>query len=182
MGLSTTYTKVETDFLLQKLESELANETLYTDETLAGDIIKRIDKKNGDNVNYREVLTWFDGSPMNDSKVDGFNFIKLNNKYYKRIEPLEKESSLYLTKGKRIVKATEKLEYRQKVILSISINSLQSGNLQLLLNNRFVNVGISNSDDVSAIYNKIKNSLWFATTTIVNSEIEIMIKNLKYKL
>ena len=57
MGLSTTYTKVETDFLLQKLESELANETPYTDETLAGDIIKRIDKKNGDNVNYREVLT-----------------------------------------------------------------------------------------------------------------------------
>lgn len=170
MGLSTTYTKTETDFLLQKLKPE----DLYNDETLAGDIIKRIDKTSGDNVNYREVTTWFDGSPINDSKVDGFNFIKLNNKYYKRIEPLENESSLYLTKGKRIVKATEKLEYRQKIILSISINSLQSGNLQLFLNNRFTNVEISNSDDVSSIYNKIKDALWYATVTIVNSEIEIM--------
>lgn len=155
-------------------EQIVPSEALYNDETLAGDILKRVEKTTGENVNYREITTWYDGSAMDDSKVDGFNFIKLNNKYYNRIEPLENESSLYLNKGKRILKATEKLEYRQKIILSISINSLQSGNLQLFLNNRFSNVEISNSDDVSSIYNKIKNSLWYATVTIVNSEIEII--------
>ena len=164
MGLSTTYTKTETDYLLQKLESELVSglkgelaitdtaptiqglyilsdvgtytnlgglvasadklnyayfngttwsfiatdlpqpivnnyinnntynldpdkivpsEALYNDETLAGDILKRVEKISGDNVNYREVLTWFDGSLMDDSKIDNFIYIKKNNKYYK---------------------------------------------------------------------------------------------------
>ena len=59
------------------------SEALYNDETLAGDIIKRVDKISGDNVNYREVLTWFDGSLMDDSKIDNFIYIKKNNKYYK---------------------------------------------------------------------------------------------------
>lgn len=60
------------------------SEALYNDETLAGDIIKRVDKISGDNVNYREVLTWFDGSLMNDAKVDGFVYKKIGNKFYQR--------------------------------------------------------------------------------------------------
>ena len=80
MGLSTTYTKVETDYLLQQLEQKTSDK--YTDETLAGDIIKRVDINTGENVNYRETTTWYDGSAMDDSKVDGVVYIKKNSKYY----------------------------------------------------------------------------------------------------
>lgn len=63
-------------------EQIVPSEALYTDDTLAGDIIKRVDKNTGENVNYRETTTWVDGSAMDDSKVDGVIFIKKNNKYY----------------------------------------------------------------------------------------------------
>ena len=48
------------------------SEALYNDptETLAGDIIKRVDINTGANVNYREVTTWHDGTPMTDIKSD----------------------------------------------------------------------------------------------------------------
>ena len=48
MGLSTTYTKVETDYLLQQLEQKTSYK--YTDETLAGDIIKRVYINTGESV------------------------------------------------------------------------------------------------------------------------------------
>ena len=80
MGLSTTYTKTETDFLIQQLEKK--SEALYTDDTLAGDIIKRVDINTGENVNYRETTTWHDGSAMDDSKVDGVIYKKIDGKYY----------------------------------------------------------------------------------------------------
>ena len=83
MGLSTTYTKTETDFLIQQLEKK--SEALYTDDTLARGILKRVDKKTGENVNYLETTTWYDGSAMDDSKVDGFVYKKIGIKYYKRI-------------------------------------------------------------------------------------------------
>ena len=80
MALSTTYTKAETDFLIQQLEKK--SEALYTDDTLAGDIIKRVDINIGENVNYRETTTWHDGTTMDDSKVDGDIFVKRGSKYY----------------------------------------------------------------------------------------------------
>ena len=81
MSLSTTYTKTETDFLIQQLEKK--SEALYTDDTLAGDIIKRVDINTGENVNYRETTTYYDGSIMDDSKVDGVIYIKKDSKFYK---------------------------------------------------------------------------------------------------
>lgn len=81
MGLTTTYTKVETDYLLQRLEQKTSDK--YTDETLAGDIIKRVDINTGENVNYRETTTWYDGSAMTDEKVDNIAFLKRDGKYYK---------------------------------------------------------------------------------------------------
>ena len=83
MGLSTTYTKTETDFLIQQLEKK--SEALYTDDTLAGDIIKRVDINTGENVNYRKTTTWHDGSLMDDSKVDGVIYLKKGSKYIKRV-------------------------------------------------------------------------------------------------
>ena len=65
-------------------EQIVPSEALYTDDTLAGDIIKRVDINTGENVNYRETTTWFDGSPMDDTKVDGVNYRKIGNKFYKR--------------------------------------------------------------------------------------------------
>ena len=171
MGLSTTYTKIETDYLLQKLESELASglkgslkitnaapteqglyilsdvgtyanlgglvtstgklnyayfdgttwkliaadlpqpivnnytnnntynldpeqivpsEALYnnSEETLAGDIIQRIDFNSGRTITYKKSNTWFDGTPITDEKValsERF-FIKKNNEYFKITE------------------------------------------------------------------------------------------------
>ena len=36
------------------------SEALYNDDTLAGDIIKRVDRTTGENVNYRQTTTWHD--------------------------------------------------------------------------------------------------------------------------
>ena len=82
MGLSTTYTKTETDFLIQQLEEKTSDK--YNDEynSIANDIIKFIDINTGENVNYRETTTWHDGSTMDDSKVDGVVYIKKSSKYY----------------------------------------------------------------------------------------------------
>ena len=85
MGLSTTYTKTETDFLIQQLEEKTSDK--YNDESnsIANDIIKRVDINTGENVNYRETTTWHDGSTMDDSRVDGFVYKKIGIKYYERI-------------------------------------------------------------------------------------------------
>ena len=72
----------------QDLKDEIDNKTSnkYNDEanSIANDITKLIDINTGENVNYREVTTWYDGTPMDDSKVDGYIFKKINNKYVKR--------------------------------------------------------------------------------------------------
>ena len=85
MGLSITYTKTETDFLIQQLEEKTSDK--YNDESnsIANDIIKFIDINTGENVNYRETTTWYDGSAMDDSKVDNIIYIKKEGKYYVRI-------------------------------------------------------------------------------------------------
>lgn len=84
MGLSTTYTKTETDFLIQQLEEKISDK--YNDESasISNDIIKFIDINTGEDVNYREVTTWHDGTAINDEKTDGIIFIKKGSKYYKR--------------------------------------------------------------------------------------------------
>lgn len=60
------------------------SEALYNnpEETLAGDIIKRVDINTGENVNYRETTTWYDGSAMTDAKTDGIFYKKFGVKYY----------------------------------------------------------------------------------------------------
>lgn len=67
-------------------EQIVPSEALYNDDTLAGDILKRVDKNTGENVNYREVTTWHDGSVIDDTKVDGVIYLKKDNKYYVDIE------------------------------------------------------------------------------------------------
>ena len=85
MGLSTTYTKAETDFLIQQLEEKTSDK--YNDESnsIANDIINFIDVNTGKDVNYIETTTWQDGSPMDDSKVDNIIYMKKEGKYYVRI-------------------------------------------------------------------------------------------------
>ena len=73
MGLSTTYTKAETDYLLQELRSE----TLYNDDTLAGDILKRVDKITGEDVNYKEFN-------FNNDLEDGAVYTEIGGKKVKR--------------------------------------------------------------------------------------------------
>lgn len=60
------------------------SEALYTDDTLAGDIIKRVDKTTGENVNYRQTTHWIDGTQMTDNNVDGVLYIKKDDNYYVR--------------------------------------------------------------------------------------------------
>ena len=85
MGLSTTYTKAETDFLIQQLEEKASDKYNNESNSIANDIIKFIDINTGENVNYRETTTWNDGSAMTDAKVDGVIYIKKGTKYYKRV-------------------------------------------------------------------------------------------------
>lgn len=59
-------------------------------ETVAADVLTRIDKRTGLPVTYREVDKRWDGEPLNldwdkvmtDDQVDGFIYIKVNGKYY----------------------------------------------------------------------------------------------------
>lgn len=82
MGLSTTYTKVETDFLIQQLEEKTSDKYNDQSNSIANDIIKFIDINTGENVNYQEVTTWHDGSAIDDTKVDGTIYKKMGNKYF----------------------------------------------------------------------------------------------------
>ena len=67
-------------------EQIVPSEALYNDtlETLAGDIIKRVDINTGENVNYRETIAWYDGSLMTDAKADGYIYKKIGDKFYKK--------------------------------------------------------------------------------------------------
>lgn len=49
-----------------------------------GQIIRLIDSYTKENVNYEEVTTWYDGSVMDDTKVDNVIYRKKDTKYYKR--------------------------------------------------------------------------------------------------
>ena len=51
---------------------------------IASDILFKVDKNTGENVNYREVTTWYNGTPMTDAKVDGIIYKKIGNKYYQK--------------------------------------------------------------------------------------------------
>ena len=83
MVLSTTYTKVETDFLIQQLEEKTFAKYNNESNSIPNDIIKFIDINTGENVNYRETTTWHDGTVMTDAKVDNIAFLKRDGKYYK---------------------------------------------------------------------------------------------------
>lgn len=50
--------------------------------TVASDIINKINTLTGENVTYREVESWHDGTAMNDSKCDGVVYKKKSGKYY----------------------------------------------------------------------------------------------------
>ena len=49
---------------------------------IASDILFKVDKNTGENVNYRETTTWHDGSVMTDAKVDGVIYKKVGTKYF----------------------------------------------------------------------------------------------------
>ena len=75
------------DAAIERANTAAQNATpTYNDslKTLASDIIKRVDINTGEDVNYREVTKWEDGSPMSDEKVDGVIYVKKVKKYYKR--------------------------------------------------------------------------------------------------
>ena len=68
------------------MEDVVPSEALYNDtpETLAGDVLKRVDKITGEDVNYRKTTVWKDGTTMNDAKADGVIYIKKGVDFYRR--------------------------------------------------------------------------------------------------
>lgn len=52
--------------------------------SLAEDILLLADNISGELVPYRETTTWYDGSPINDSKTDGDIFRKKDGIYYRK--------------------------------------------------------------------------------------------------
>lgn len=67
-----------------ELENKLKLKYNNDSETEAVDIIQRVDKFTGEDVNYREVTNWYDGSLMDDTKTDVAIYLKRGSKYYKR--------------------------------------------------------------------------------------------------
>ena len=65
-------------------EQIVPSEALYNDETLAGDILKRVDKS-GKNINYKRTTKWFDGTNLSDEKMNLSErlILKIGNDYYK---------------------------------------------------------------------------------------------------
>lgn len=53
-------------------EQIVPSEALYTDETLAGDILKRVNKASGVDVNYRKSIEAFNGKDITDVLKDKF--------------------------------------------------------------------------------------------------------------
>ena len=68
----------------QELENKLKLKYNNDSDSEAVDIIQRVDQFTGENVNYKEVTTWYDGTPMTDAKLDNVIFIKKGAKYYKK--------------------------------------------------------------------------------------------------
>lgn len=80
-------------------EQIVPSEATYQDETLAGDIIKRVDKNTGTDVNYRETTVWHDGTAMTDVKADGVIYVKKGVKYYKKTDTIELNVKSFGAKG-----------------------------------------------------------------------------------
>ncbi|CEN40540.1 hypothetical protein CCYN74_430018 [Capnocytophaga cynodegmi] len=52
---------------------------------IANNILKRIDFNDGIDINYKEIVNYFDGTPMSDDKCDGLVYRKSQDgKYFKR--------------------------------------------------------------------------------------------------
>ncbi|CEJ70334.1 hypothetical protein BN1195_02640 [Chryseobacterium oranimense G311] len=52
---------------------------------IASDILELIDPISGEVVTYRITNTWYDGSIMDDDKIDGYIYKKIDNIYYRRL-------------------------------------------------------------------------------------------------
>lgn len=67
----------------QELENKTKLRYNNDAETEAVEIIQRIEQFTGVDVNYKETNVWNDGSQMNDSKIDGIVYKKIDGKYYR---------------------------------------------------------------------------------------------------
>lgn len=86
---------IEQDNRLSDLDKTY-NTEINGNPEIVSDILFKVDKNTGDNVNYREVTMWYDGSSMNDAKVDGGLYIKKDSKYYRKV--IDKDGELFLEK------------------------------------------------------------------------------------
>ena len=74
---------IEQDNRLSDLDKTY-NTEINGNPEIVSDILFKVDKNTGVDVNYREVTTWYDGTPMTDAKLDNVIFIKKGAKYYKK--------------------------------------------------------------------------------------------------
>ena len=95
----------------QELENKLKLKYNNASESEAVDIIQRVDQLTGENVNYREVATWIDGSVMDDEKLDGVIYKKIGNKYYKLSDGPFFNARWFGVKGDGITDDTDAINY-----------------------------------------------------------------------
>lgn len=118
----------ENGIFKQSYLADVVSGMKYNDptETLTGDILKRVDKETGVDVNYREVTTWHDGTVMTDAKVDGVIFVKSNSKYYRRTFSGYINVKWFGAKGDGITDDTSAIQSAFNLLFSLRTHKLNS--------------------------------------------------------
>lgn len=71
-------------------------EVIKVIELADGTLTNMVDKNSKLSVNYKPVTTWYDGSTMDASKVDGDLYTKKGSKFYRKV--IDKDGELFLEK------------------------------------------------------------------------------------
>lgn len=155
-------------------EQIVPSEATYQDDTLAGDILKRVDKATGENANFKETLLWKDGSTMSDDKVDGVIYIKNGEKYYKRQYDIL-NVKWFGAKGDGVTDDTvaiqQALDFGGKILLSEGDYYINSNQGLFIHVNGTEFYGVNGKSKlIAGSRSQRANGYWYRTLNVLNFE------------
>lgn len=99
-------------------------EVIKVIELADGTLTNMVDKNSKLSVNYKPVTTWYDGTVMDASKVDGDLYTKKGLKFYRKV--IDKDGELFLEKDTvaqvRVLTAREILYLKAGVYKGVKLN------------------------------------------------------------